>query len=176
MSSFEKFWLKSCDKQKIPPEIAKNWLKTIQTKYNTESNRIYHNFNVLTKKCDFLESLNTISFSDYLIMAIAFQYYHFDLKMDCSESNCSGFREFCNAAAVNDVSFQHFTVISIASEIFLISLYCLMFLFLFSTGVWHVQAQLIDSVCHLLGDTNKTYSGNAQDIELFQDLDLIVLG
>lgn len=106
MSSFEKYWIKSCDNQKILPEIAKNWLKSIQTKYNTESNRIYHNFNVLTKKCDFLDSLKgLVNFSDYLIFAIAFQYYHFDLKTDCNELNCTGFRKFCNEAAINDVSF-----------------------------------------------------------------------
>lgn len=168
MSSFENFWIKSCDNQKIPPELAKKWLKSIQTKYNTESNRIYHNFNVLTKKCDFLDSLNAIglvNFSDYLIFAIAFQYYHFDLKTDCSESNCNGFRELCNEAAVSDVS----PYARLHCD-FPISLSFCFFYHVF------VQAQLIDSVCHLLGDTNKSYAGNAHDIELFQDLDLIVLG
>lgn len=109
MSNFEKYWLQSCVNQKIPPEIARDWLKTIQDKYNTESNRIYHNFNVLTKKCDFLHSLDTIglvNFSDYLIFAIAFQYYHFDLKIDCSEKNCIAFRELCKNAAVDDVSYN----------------------------------------------------------------------
>lgn len=128
MSNFEKYWLKSCDNQKIPPEIAKNWLKSIQTKYNTEPNRIYHNFNVLLKKCDFLDSLNAVGlvdFSDYLIFAIAFQYYHFDLKTDCSESNCNGFREFCNEAAANDVSFHYIPVISILIQRF-VSFYALL--------------------------------------------------
>lgn len=110
MTSFEKYWLQSCDNRKIPPEIAKNWLKSIQTKYNTESNRIYHNFNVLIKKCDFLESLEKIglvNFSDYLIFAIAFQYHHFDLKSNCNERNCIAFGELCNEAAVHDVSVYH---------------------------------------------------------------------
>lgn len=107
MSNFEKYWLQSCENQKVPPEVANRWLQCIQTKYNTESNRVYHNFTVLIKKCDFLDSLATIglaNFSDYLIFAIAFQYYHFDLKSDCSESNCIAFHELCNEAAINDVS------------------------------------------------------------------------
>lgn len=110
MSNFEKFWLKSCDNQKIPCEIAKNWLKSIETKYNTESNRIYHNFNVLIKKCDFLDLLCTNdsikTFGDSLIFGIAFQYYHFDLKTDDSERNCIAFRQLCTDASINDVSLK----------------------------------------------------------------------
>lgn len=122
MSSFEKYWLQSCDNQKIPPEIAKKWLKSIQTKYNTESNRIYHNFNVLIKKCDFFDSLEKIGLvncSDYLVFAIAFQYYHFDLKTNCNELNCIAFRELCNEAAINDVS--HFTHIPLGDVFSLFS-------------------------------------------------------
>lgn len=125
MSSFEIFWLKSCANQRIPSEYAEKWLKSIQTKYNTESSRIYHNSNVLIKKCDFLDSLcasNSIAkFDDYLIFAIAFQYYHFDLKTDYVDRNCIAFREMCDDASVSDVSW-----IVIVITLWLLFTWCLL--------------------------------------------------
>lgn len=105
MSSFEKRWIESCQNQKIPPNIANKWLQTIQTKYNTESHRIYHNFTVLSNKSKCLHSIAAIAnVSDYLIFALAFQYYHFDLKINCTEQNCQAFREFYNESGVDNVS------------------------------------------------------------------------
>lgn len=105
MSTFEKLWYQSCENQKIPQETTKVWLNNIQKKYNTESHRIYHNFNVLNKKCDFLLSLgSSVQFSDYLVFAIVFQYYQFDLNTDCSAANCMIFREFYKSSGVDNVS------------------------------------------------------------------------
>lgn len=100
------FWLKACENRKIPLEIAKRWLQTIQTKYNTEPHRFYHNVNILEKKCDFLFSLGASVpiYSDYLIFAIFFQYFQFDLKSESGDDNCKAFQEFYNATGVNDVS------------------------------------------------------------------------
>lgn len=105
MSTLEKLWYQSCENQKIPSETAKTWLSKIQTKYNTESHRIYHNLNVLNKKCDFLLSLgSSVQFSDYLIFAIVFQYYQFEMNTDCCALNCTAFHEFYNASGVDNVS------------------------------------------------------------------------
>lgn len=105
MSGLEKLWFKSCENQKIPLESAELWLNKIQTKYNTEAHRIYHNLNILNKKCDFLLSFgSSVEFSDYLVFAIVFQYYNFDLKTDSLELNCTAFRDFCNKSGVDNVS------------------------------------------------------------------------
>lgn len=105
MSTFENCWYQSCENQKITKETAKIWLNKIQTKYNTESHRIYHNLKVLNKKCDFLLSLgSSVQFSDYLVFAIAFQYYHFEMNTDCSALNCTAFNEFYNASGIGNVS------------------------------------------------------------------------
>lgn len=105
MPGLENFWFQSCENQKIPPETAKTWLNNIKTKYNTESHRVYHNLDVLNKKCDFLISIESmVQFSDYLVFAIVFQYYNFDLKTDSNESNFTAFREFCDEAGVDNVS------------------------------------------------------------------------
>ncbi|XP_031620952.1 uncharacterized protein LOC116339297 [Contarinia nasturtii] len=140
MSGLEEIWNQSCENQNIPQELAKTWLNNVKTKYSTESHRIYHNLNVLNKKCDLLRAFGqSVQYSDYLAFAIVFQYYNFDLKTDCSGTNCAAFREFYNAANIDNI-------------------------------------KLLDSVCYLLGDSSKTFSGNAEDILLYQDLDLIVLG
>lgn len=105
MSSLDKLWCQSTENQNIAPDIAKRWLHLIQTKYNSETHRIYHNLNVLTKKCEFLLSIgSSIKYSDYVVFAIVFQYYHFDLKTDCCEKNCTAFREFIIETGVENVS------------------------------------------------------------------------
>lgn len=122
MSVLDKFWFQSCENQKISHEIANSWLQTIQTKYNTESHRIYHNLNVLTKKCDFLHSFGeSLNHSDYLVYAIVFQYYHFDLKSDYSEKNCTAFREFCAEARVDNVSFNTFWTINSIKDLYVMA-------------------------------------------------------
>lgn len=109
MSAFEKLWFQSCESEKIPTETANAWLHKIQTKYSTESHRFYHNLNVLHRKCDFLLSIeSTVQYSDYLVFAIAFQYYHFDLNTDCIELNMTAFREFYNSAGIDNVSYVRF--------------------------------------------------------------------
>lgn len=106
MSNFEQIWFQSCENQQISHDIANKWLKSIQTKYNTESHRIYHNFNVLVKKLDFLKSIESlVDYSDFLIFAIVFQYYNFDVQnSDSREKNQIAFREFCDEACNTNVS------------------------------------------------------------------------
>lgn len=105
MSSLEKLWYQTTENQNISPEIAKRWLNLVQTKYNSESHRVYHNLDVLDKKCAFLISIEaSLQYSDNLIFAIVFQYFHFDLKTDCSEQNCTSFREFVTEAGIDNVS------------------------------------------------------------------------
>lgn len=105
MSGLEELWFQSCKNQNIPHETAKSLLHKIQSKFNNESHRIYHNLNVLNKKCNFLLSLkSSVQYSDYLVFAIFFQYYHFDLKTDCSEMNWKTFRELCKTAGIDNVS------------------------------------------------------------------------
>lgn len=105
-SSLSELWFEVCGKQKIPQETAKRWLDTIETKYNRESHRFYHNANILNQKCDFIRSLDSsaIGIPDYLIFAIVFQYFHYDTKSECSEKNRNVFREFCTEAGIDDVS------------------------------------------------------------------------
>lgn len=104
-SGFQDSWTKACVHCKIPHDIAERWLNVIRTKYNTESHRFYHNSNILNEKCKFLLSLDSsVQFSDYLIFALAFQYYHFDLKSDCCELNCTAFRQFFEETGIDDVS------------------------------------------------------------------------
>lgn len=105
MSAFEKVWFESCKNEKIPTDTANAWLQQIQSKYSTESHRFYHNLNVLQKKCDFLLSIGAaVQYSDYLVFAIVFQYYNFDLNIDCIELNMTAFREFCHSAGIDNVS------------------------------------------------------------------------
>lgn len=116
MSGLDKFWFQACENQKIPHDTANRWLHTIQTKYNTESHRIYHNPNVLRKKLDFLNVIEeSIDYSDYLVFAIVFQYYHFDLKSDCCDNNITAFREFCADAHINTVSSLNHSILPIKS-------------------------------------------------------------
>lgn len=108
MSSFEKLWFQSCVYEKILMETANAWFKRIQTKYSTESHRFYHNLNVINKKCDFLLSLRSdVQYSDYLVFAIVFQYFNFDLTTDCTESNITAFRDFYNSTGIDNVSCVH---------------------------------------------------------------------
>lgn len=103
------YWLKACENCKIPKNVADQWLKSIQQKYNSESHRIYHNRNILEMKFGFLSSLgSTITISDYLIFAIVFQYFHFDLKSESNVANCEAFEHFYNESGVNDVSYLSF--------------------------------------------------------------------
>lgn len=101
-NSFQSVWHRTCDSLGIVRPIADEWLDKIQTKYNSESQRIYHNFGLLQFKCDFIESLKQISISNAVVLAIAFQYYNFDVKSDCSEQNLHVFKEFVNAADLSD--------------------------------------------------------------------------
>lgn len=105
MSYFGKLWSKSCENYAVSKDVAAHWHRLIQTKYSTEPNRFQHNFHLLEKKCQFLFDLReTITFADYIVFTLAFQYYHFDSNALCCEMNCSAFREFYGEAGINDVS------------------------------------------------------------------------
>lgn len=105
MSHFNKLWSRSCENYAVSKDVAMHWHHLIETKYSTESNRYQHNFHLLEKKCKFLYELReTITFADYIVFTLAFQYYHFDSNALCCDMNCSAFREFYGEAGINDVS------------------------------------------------------------------------
>lgn len=108
MSSKEiELWNRTCENCKIPPSIAEHWLNRIRQKYDTESERSYHNSQILRTKSKLileLDALNQVKSIAALVFAIFFQYYEFDVKSNCSDINCNAFRLFCNEANVDDVS------------------------------------------------------------------------
>lgn len=100
-------WHKTCENCKISKSIADQWLNTIYNKYNTEPQRTYHNSKILCKKCEFLSTLSDlkqIEIKNYLVFAIFFQYFYFDVKSDSCKTNCDAFRLFYSEANINDVS------------------------------------------------------------------------
>lgn len=87
--------------------MADHWLNRILRKYDTESQRSYHNSQILRTKCELileLDALQHVKSIDSLVFAIFFQYYEFDVKSNCSDKNCDAFRQFCKEANVEDVS------------------------------------------------------------------------
>lgn len=108
MSSEEiELWNQACENCKIPSYIAEHWLNRILQKYDTESQRSYHNSQILRTKSELileLNALNQVKSIAALVFAIFFQYYEFDVKSNCSDINCNAFRLFCNESNVDDVS------------------------------------------------------------------------
>lgn len=111
MSSREN-WDTVCQKIGVPISVATIWYEKLAANYN-QNTRHYHNEQVLKQKFIILKQ-NVISNSDnnddimlrsHVIFAIFFQYYHYDVKRNCSTENCQEFRNFYNNdAALNDVS------------------------------------------------------------------------
>lgn len=98
---FQKLWHRACANSAIPSAIADQWFNTIVKKYTDEPQRIVHNLALLEMKCDFIDANQTnITISDAIIFAIAFQYYHFDAKGDCSADNFKVFDEFAKDAGL----------------------------------------------------------------------------
>lgn len=100
-------WNRTCENCKIPPSVADHWLNRILQKYDTESQRSYHNSQILRTKSELileLDALSKLEPFDSLVFAIFFQYYEFDVKSNCSDKNCDAFRQFCDEANVDDVS------------------------------------------------------------------------
>lgn len=102
-----KHWDTVCQTLAIPIPVATIWFEKLATNY-TQSNRYYHNANLLTCKLAYLNdhvmANGCQSIQSHLIFAIFFQYYQFDVKRNCCAENCDAFRGFCRDAALNDVS------------------------------------------------------------------------
>lgn len=97
----DKIWLSTCNKLNVSDDIATRWLSKLQSKMSTETTRFYHNWNeLLERKAKFLSDIN-----QYVIIAVYFQYYEFDVKRNCVEKNCETFLEFCKDAHIEDDKF-----------------------------------------------------------------------
>lgn len=100
-------WNRACEKCKIPSAVANYWLNRILQKYDTESQRCYHNSQILRSKSELIAELDAttpLESIDILVFAMFFQYFEFDVKSNCCEKNCDAFRQFCDEANVTDVS------------------------------------------------------------------------
>lgn len=96
-------WDTVCQTLGIPIPVSTIWFEKLATNYN-QSNRYYHNTNILKCKLDALKDHGYQPIQSHLIFAIFFQYYQFDVKRNCCTENCEAFRSFCRDAALDDVS------------------------------------------------------------------------
>lgn len=97
---FPEIWHRVCANRNITKSVAEQWLNTIQMKYNSESQRFFHNSELLEMKSDFILT-NQTNFSDALILAMAFQYFNFDV-CDCSIDNFNALNEFAVASGISN--------------------------------------------------------------------------
>lgn len=106
-SNEEELWHKVCENCGIEKSVTTQWLNKIREKYDNESERVYHNSQILRSKCEHIvevDEAGDIALADALVFAIFFQYYFFDVKSDCGDRNREAFRSFCAEANVTDVS------------------------------------------------------------------------
>lgn len=97
-------WNNACRLANVPDDLATLWFEKIIAKY-TETWRHYHNEKMLKFKLNFVsQSDGGDNIQSSLIFAIFFQYYNYDVRIDCSEQNCSEFRKFFNESGGKDVS------------------------------------------------------------------------
>lgn len=102
---FETVWHRTCDNLEIDQSIVNEWLAKIRCKYESELQRVYHNYDLLQFKANFILSNETgraLNVSNAVILAMAFQYFNFDVKSDCNEQNLNVFKEFAKAALLDD--------------------------------------------------------------------------
>lgn len=100
---FPTLWHRVCDNLNISRSIADEWLENIQTRYDGEAQRFFHNSDLLELKSDFIltdDVGKTIDYSNGILIAIPFQYYHFDAKSDCCDESLSAFKEFADASGL----------------------------------------------------------------------------
>lgn len=100
-NNFQQLWHRVCESCAIPRPIAEQWLANIQNRYNGEALRLFHNFDLLELKSDFiLTNQSDVAVSDAVVLSVAFQYYHFDVKCDCSVDNLNALNEFAEATGI----------------------------------------------------------------------------
>lgn len=102
--NWHSLWQRVCDGVGVPAGVANEWLQKIQTRYDTEPQRFFHNSGLLELKCDGIALLDDgkgTAVPNQIILAFVFQYFHFDVKSDCSEKNAEAFAEFVNAAGID---------------------------------------------------------------------------
>jgi predicted metal-dependent HD superfamily phosphohydrolase len=78
-----------------------DWIFKVEAQYS-ETNRYYHNLQMLDKKMELIEELCVKS--NAIILASIFQYFHFDAKRDKREENCDEFKLFVDQVGIKDVS------------------------------------------------------------------------
>lgn len=93
-------FLNVCKNLEIQEPVGRKWLDKIRTKLTTESQRHYHNWDIIDSKYKFVECLDNVC----VLLAIFFQYFEFDVRRNCVEENCLAFEEFVNESGLNDVS------------------------------------------------------------------------
>lgn len=95
----EAVWNRVCEGAGVSSAVAERWLLQIREKYSGPT-RFYHNLELLDKKAEFLGDDQP----NHLVFAVVFQYFEFDARTNCTETNCKAFRQFCDEAALGDVS------------------------------------------------------------------------
>ena len=99
----ENLWHTICKKYNIPTDIISLWYQKLINNYS-DSKRYYHNDNKLMSKKIILMNNFKNKINDFIIFAIIFQYYEFDVQHNCSEKNCNAFVQFLADSGINDVS------------------------------------------------------------------------
>lgn len=95
-----------CDNYKIPAETSSAWLDNIKQHYSAEK-RHFHNIELIEKKLNLVrEIIGDDGSKDALVLAIIFQYFHYDVKRDLKKENCDEFRLFIDQAGIKDVSWN----------------------------------------------------------------------
>lgn len=96
-----------CKTLDVPTEISSQWLDNIRRQYSDEK-RYFHNVQMLEKKFELVvEFAGDETFEKALILAIPFQYFHYDVKSDLKQENCDEFKRFVDQAGIKDVSRLH---------------------------------------------------------------------
>lgn len=107
-----------CDSLEVAPEIASDWMNRIVQQYSGEK-RYFHNVQLLEKKFELVEELAEAESSKQpLILAITFQYFHYDVKRDLKQENCDVFKLFIDQSGIKDVSVQVLKTVEFHFNIF----------------------------------------------------------
>lgn len=92
-----------CEKYKVDSETSSKWLTAIERQYSSD-NRHFHNIELIEKKLNLVREIAGDGANDALVIAIIFQYFHYDVKSDLKKENCDEFRRFIDQAGIKDVS------------------------------------------------------------------------
>ena len=96
-------WKNICKNNGVCDEICQKWLEKLKSKY-LEAHRFYHNMATLINKLAQIENE-----SDYIKLAVIFQYYEFDLQRTNEECRM-GFNDFFIESEIKDVSLHEISI------------------------------------------------------------------